>query len=155
MKTIKLFLILIAGLLVSGTVSAQMKDPATWTYEAKRKFGNRFEVFFHVKLEPGWHVYALNPGKDEALLPPVFKFDEQKKLKVVGTPKETAKPHEAEMEGIEGVVRYFDGAATFIQEVDIVGNAAVTVTGTYQYQICNDMVCLPPKTKPFKLSIKP
>jgi len=155
MKTVKLFLILMAGLLVSGDAGAQMKDPATWKYEAKRKFGNRFEVFFHIKLEPGWHVYALNPGKDEALLPPVFKFDDNKKVKLVGGPRETTKPIETEMEGIEGVVRYFDGEATFIQEVEVTAGAAVTVTGTYQYQVCNDKVCLPPKTKPFKVIIKP
>ena len=146
---------MIAGLLMINDATAQMKDPTTWTVDAKRKFGNRFEVSFTVKLAPKWHIYALNPGKDESLLPPVFKIDDNKNIKVIGKPKETSKPVEEVQEGIEGKVRYFSGEVTFVQEVEVVGNAAVSASGTYEYQVCDDKICLPPKKKTFKVNIKP
>lgn len=154
-KRVKILIMLFVGLLLTANVNAQMKDPTTWKVEAIRKFGNRFEVFFHVKLAPNWHIYALNPGGDGTLLPPVFTFDDNKSVKLIGTPKEASKPVEEVMEGIEGKVRFFSNEVTFVQEVEVSGNDPISASGNYEYQVCDDKICLPPKKQPFKVLIKP
>lgn len=131
------------------------KDPTTWKYEAKRKYGNHFEIFFHVTLTDKWHIYALNPGGDGSMIPPSFSFDKAGNVKMVGKMKELGKPVTEAIEGIDGKVRYFAGEATFVQEVEVSGNGVVRVKGKHTYQVCNDQVCLPPKTKEFMVDIKP
>lgn len=153
-----LFRITILSLLVflcGGDCSAQLKDPTTWTYQAKRKFGNRFELIFKVKLTGGWHVYALDPGGDESLIPPSFKFDEDKNVKLVGAVKELNKPITEPVEGYDKPVNYFKGEATFVQEVEVPWGMTVKIKGTHEYQVCNDKVCLPPKSKAFSFTVKP
>lgn len=155
MKLIKALLLAAAVFLAGKEAGAQIKDPTTWTYEAKRKYGNHFEVYFHVKLAPTWHIYALDPGGDGSMIAPSFAFAGNKQVKLLGKMKETGKPKEEVMEGIDGKVRSFSGEATFVQEVEIAGTAPVTVTGSHEYQVCNDKICLPPKRKDFSVSIKP
>jgi len=51
------------------------------------------------------------------------------------------------MEGIEGKVNYFSGKIEYVQDVTATGSTKIT--GTHQYQVCNDRMCLPPKDKDF------
>lgn len=156
MKTLKYAFLLAMSLVIAGDLSAQViKDPTTWTYEAKRKYGNHFEVFFHVKLAPKWHINSLNPGGDGSMIPPAFTIVKSPDVRVIGKPKELGKPKEETMEGIDGKVRLFSGEATFVQEVEVSGKGIVAVNGSHEYQVCNDQVCLPPKSKKFSINIKP
>jgi len=52
-------------------------------------------------------------------------------------------------------VRYFKGEATFVQEVEVPTGKMVKITGKHQYQVCNDKMCLPPKSKDFSFTVKP
>ena len=154
-KIAKAALLLVVMVITAGEVSAQIKDPTTWTYEAKRKFGNHFEIFFHLKLAPTWHIYALDPGGDGSSIAPNFTFDKNSNIKLLGKMKETTKPMEEIVEGIDGKVRSFKDEVTFVQEVEVSGNAVVNVKGMHEYQVCTDRMCLPPKSKSFAVSIKP
>jgi thiol:disulfide interchange protein DsbD len=152
-KLLALAILLFAG--VAESKAQVLKDPTTWTYEAKRKFGNHFELFFHVKLAGNWHVYAIDPGGDESLIPPTFTFEKAKGLKLVGKIKETSKPITEKAEGLDKPVNYFNGEATFVQEVEVPSGSAINIKGRHQYQVCNDRMCLPPKTKTFLFTVKP
>ena len=155
MKVLKSLLLLVVMLLTAGEISAQIKDPTTWKVTAIRKFGNKFEIFFNVKLAPNWHIYALDPGGDGSSIAPSFTFAPNKNIKLVGKMRETTRPTEEVMDGIDGKMRFFSGEATFVQEVEVLGTAVVKVNGKHEYQVCTDQMCLPPKTKAFSVSIKP
>lgn len=155
MRLLRIISALSLLLFVSMEVKAQgLKDPTTWTYVAKRKFGNVFELHFQVKLAGNWHIYALKPGGDGTMIPPTFKIEPSKNIKLRGDMKEAAKPVEETVEEI-GKIRYFKGEADFIQEVEVTGATEIKVTGSHEYQVCNDQICLPPKTKTFTFNIKP
>jgi thiol:disulfide interchange protein DsbD len=141
--------------LAEPATAQKSNDPTTWTYQAKRKFGNHFELFFQVKLKPGWHIYALDPGGDESLIPPTFTFSDNKDVKLVGKVKEMTKPVTEKMEGIDNPIRFFNGEAIFIQEVEVPWGQTVKITGKHEYQVCNDRMCLPPKTRGFSFIVKP
>lgn len=148
--------LLFGALAFAGKCSAQkISDPTAWTYSAKRKFGNHFELFFKVKLSGGWHVYALDPGGDESLIPPTFTFEADKNVKLVGKMKELGKPVTEMVDGIDKAVHYFKGEATFVQEVEVPWGMSVQIKGKHEYQVCNDKMCLPPKSKAFLFTVKP
>ena len=59
-KIITLLLAFNLGFL--GFINAQPKDPATWTYEAKKKTDNTYDLVVTVTLPKPWHIYSQNTG---------------------------------------------------------------------------------------------
>src|SRR5436309_432615 len=102
----KQLLLVIAGLLAFSHAPAQsMKDPASWTTKVESGKG-LYNLVFQVKLEPGWHIWSINPGGDGTLIGASFTF-EKGSYTIVGKPSEMGTATEEAMEGIDGKVRYF------------------------------------------------
>jgi thiol:disulfide interchange protein len=152
MKLLRVALIVFLGLFISGGVHAQIvKDPTTWTVEAKKKSGNDYEVIFHLKLKEGWHIWGMKPGGDGLQVPPEFKIEKSKTVKANGGVAEKGKAIVGPMDGVDGIVMYFKGKVDYVQHVTVTGNG--TIKGSYSYQVCDDHMCLPPKTQPFSVEI--
>jgi thiol:disulfide interchange protein DsbD len=145
----RLLMICCALLLAVGIRAQGFKDPSAWSLKAQPA-DNAYDLVFHVTLQPGWHVWALNAGGDGMLIPTTIEL-EKSDCAPVGKPREAGKLTETEMEGIEGIVRYYSGEADFIQTVK--AKSGDIVKGSYTYQLCNESMCLPPKTVPFTLRI--
>lgn len=127
---------------------AQNTNYAVWTAKVKPS-GSGYDVVFHVELRPGWHVYALEPGGDGMMIPPSFSFTPGK-YKLDGAIQEKGKVIVEQMEGLDGKVRYYEGKVDFVQHV--IASKGTAIEGTYQYQLCNESMCLPPKTESFRLT---
>ncbi len=140
------FLAIATALLLPFCVSGQMiEDPTTWTYEVKKTGDQEYDLIFKVELKEGWHVFSQDPG-DEFLIPPSFSFNESN-LKKLGKVAEEGMLKTETIEGFDKPVRYFEGTARFIQKVK--ARAGSKIEGEHEYQVCNDRMCLPPKTKSF------
>ena len=132
---------------------AQMiEDPTKWTFEAKNKGGDKYELIFHLNIKAGWHIWSLHPGGDGYEIAPSFKFDQVPGLKITGEPKEKGKATTESMDGIEGKITYLSGKIDYIQQATITKKGKIT--GKLNYQVCNDKMCLPPKDKNFVFEIK-
>lgn len=159
MKAIfSLLTVLCFALAASGQAAS---DPSKWTFKVSAGDGSAlpkpgkagekaYKLEFIVELKPGWHIYSLDPGGDGTLIPPSFTFKDSATL-VKDEIVESARPEEMTMEGIEGKVRYFEGKAIFFTTVS--AKKSRVIKGTYTYQLCNDKMCLPPKTVPFVFRI--
>ncbi len=150
-----LFLFLLPVLLFSAPqLSAQIiKDPTTWSFETKKKDSDLYDLIFKVKLKKDWHLYSFNPGGDGLLLPPEFRFEKTKGVKLIGKTKEKGdqKMISENIEGV-GIVHYFENGVTYTQTVKVAEDA--TIKGEYFYQVCDHEKCLNPVTKPFSFKIK-
>lgn len=152
MKAFRLALLFFYMLFALPAVHAQItQDPTTWTFEAQKKSGNHYELIFHLKIKEGWHIYAMKPGGDGTLISPSFTFDKATGLKLIGSIKEKGKLISETMEGIDGIVNMYKVKVDYVQEAEITGNPKIT--GKYEYQVCDDHMCLPPKTKSFAFNI--
>lgn len=129
-----------------------IEDPATWTYEAKKKSANEYELVFHLSLKEGWHIWSLHPGGDGYQVPPGFSFDRVSNVTLKGNVTEKGKATTTVMDGIEGKVTFFSKKVDYIQLVQVAGKAVIK--GKNSYQVCNDRMCLPPKSKEFVFNIK-
>jgi thiol:disulfide interchange protein DsbD len=145
----RLLLICCALMLTLGAGAQGMKDPSTWTMKVVPN-GNAYDLVFHVELEPGWHIWSSNVGGDGMLIPTSVSF-EKGSYSTTGGLREWGKIIETTMDGIDGKVRYYSGQADFIHAVKAASGDIVK--GAYTYQLCNESMCLPPKTKPFSFSI--
>ncbi len=156
MDTIKHCLLLLAVFCCCSfeKVSAQTTADAThWKYEVRKKGGNEYDLIFHLTLDQGWHIWSLAPGGDGFQIVPSFHFDENNTVQLVGMVAEKGKPTKAAMEGIEGEVIYMSHKVDYIQTIKVSG--ATTITGTHEYQVCTDKMCLPPQDRNFSFDIQP
>ncbi|PZF74784.1 protein-disulfide reductase DsbD domain-containing protein [Taibaiella soli] len=144
--------ILLAGAMIGLRTEVKAQDPTTWTYEVKKKSATEYDLVFHLQLQAGFHIWALNPGGDGLQIVPSFTFDKNANLELVGKVHENGRPTRSKMEGIEGSVNYFSGSVDYIQTVKM--KKPGKVTGKHEYQVCNDMMCLPPKDKNFVFDVK-
>ena len=152
MKWFKVMLTVCFSFLAAAGYSQMTMDKSVWTFEAKKKSGNQYELITHLKLEKGWHIYAMKPGGDGTLIAPSITYNANPAVKLTGTVKEKGKLISQNLEGIKGKVNMYSGTVDYVQTATITG--PTTITGSYEYQICNDMMCLPPTTKQFKVAVK-
>ena len=150
MRSLSLFAFIF--LLLTNVMMGQgIADPTTWTYEVKKIDASEYELIFHVSLNEGWHIFSQKPG-DEFLIPPSFSFTDKDMIKLIGEVEERGKLKTEKMEGIDSLVSYYEGKVDFVQKVQIKGK--MKITGEHEYQVCNDAMCLPPKTKKFEFDIR-
>ncbi len=145
----KLLIVVCAVFLAMGVRAQNPKDPSHWSMKVLPGKGV-YELVFSVKLDTTWHLWSLMPGGDGTLIPPSFKFDKGN-YELVGPVKESGEVKQEAMEGIDGQVRYYTGKAVFTQTVK--AKAKTKITGSFEYQLCNNMMCLPPKTASFEFHI--
>ena len=152
MKKIVGAVLLFCSLIVTNAMAQQKSvgDPAHWSYEAKKISGDEYELTFKLKLDEGWHIWSLTPGGDGYEIVPSFTID-----KTAGTAKgnvtESGHAETLLMEGMDNKVTYLSGDIAYKQVVKVKGQDKVT--GEHEYQVCNDMMCLPPKKVKFEVRL--
>ena len=150
MKAVSIVLTVIMACAAPRGFAQMIKDNTQWSYEAKKKTGNQYELIVHASLEKGWHIYAMKPGGDGSLLGVTMTYDKNSKVVLNGPVKEKGKLTSAVLIPGDPKINMYTGKVDYIQQATVTG--PTTVTGTFTYQICNDNTCLPPVTK--KISIK-
>lgn len=153
MKFLKAILISFISLFFAGAAFSQkVDDPTKWTVEAKKISGNDYQLIFHLKLKEHWHIWSLTPGGDGLEIAPEFKFDRNPDVKLKGAVTENGKAITETMDGVDGKVTYFKNKVDYVQVMTIAANTMVS--GSYAYQVCDTVMCLPQKTVTFTLEIK-
>ena len=124
----------------------QVREPASWTYEASKKeiqIGNEIELIFKVKLEDTWHLYSADLDPDIGPMPTVFEYKKDPSFELVGDVIQ--KGIHREYDSLwEAYITYFSDKAEFRQKVKILSNK-INISGTYEYQVCTtvDGLCIP------------
>lgn len=144
-------MLLVCLLLSTGLWAQIIKDPTTWNITAKKISGTNYELVFNLSLADGWHIWSLNPGGDGLQVPPEFEIKKNPNIALKGKVTEKGSAITGTMDGVDGVVTYYHGKVTYKQLLTITANT--TIKGTYSYQVCDDKMCLPPKTQPFTVTI--
>lgn len=150
-KIVRLLLIVCAvvGLQIA---KAQPKEFVTFSYEAKKKTDNTYDVVITATVAKGWHIYSQNSGADGPV-PTSFKFNKNPLISFEGKTAEAGKMVKFFDKNFNTNVLYYSDKVVFTQLVKVKGKAKTTVTGSLEYMLCNDEKCLPPKTVNFSVKI--
>lgn len=136
------------ALVSNQAASAQeLKDPCHWNYTVQKTGSNEYQLKFILNLDKAWHIWAMHVGGDGSQIVPLFSFNPNKEIQLIGPIKENGQLQSTYMEGIEAKVNFYAEQVTYIQTVK--GKAGSIITGTHTFQVCNDMMCLPPKDQKF------
>jgi thiol:disulfide interchange protein len=138
---------------------AQNQNPVSLSAkidQSQLKPGQTAKLLITVKLEPGWHLYALTQP------PPPRKakvtIDESGVFKLAGEvrqpkPKIYQDPNFSEP-GKPFMSQAFENEVTFTAPIKVASDAkagAQKLIAKFSYQVCDDQTCLRPTTKTFEI----
>lgn len=152
MITVKHISTVVVALLISFLATAQIQEPAKWSFTSKKVGENLFEIRLTVKVDASWHIYSQTSPEDAAL-PTSITFAKNPLLTLQGHPKEIGKLISKYEEAFGATVKYFENEVSFVQTVKVKGKVKTNISGTIEYMVCNDELCLPPATVPFTVKL--
>ncbi len=133
-------------------VFAQVVDPVNWENKSKLGEDGMAEIVFEANIDMNWHLYSQY-FEEGGPVRTTFYFDESDKFELIGTPSESPDPEEAMDEVFKMKVKYFSHKATFVQKIKLLTEESFTITGSIEYQVCQDDKCVY-FNPDFKVSIK-
>jgi thiol:disulfide interchange protein DsbD len=133
---------------------AAAQNPVSWTYSSKKIAADQYEVILTATIQPGWHLYSQSQPKDAIAQPTSFKFNKNPLLNFEGKVKEVGKLEKYRDEVLDVSAHQYSNKVDFVQKVKIKGKAKTNVTGSLEFQTCDDSRCLPPKTVNFSIALK-
>ncbi|MBA2333742.1 MAG: thioredoxin family protein [Blastocatellia bacterium] len=142
-------------------IAAVAQNPAKWSLESdvkgrSVKKDQNFDAVLRAEIEAGWHLYALDQpaGGPTAT---TIKVTEGKPFEIVGeiaSPAPNVKPDPLFIIDDKPLeTRFYTDRAEFSIPVRLNADSnGSELTFDVRYQLCNDEVCLPPRTKRISFS---
>ncbi|MCO5260193.1 MAG: thioredoxin family protein [Crocinitomicaceae bacterium] len=155
MKLVNLFFIGVLFFLSIGQSIGQMEFPEDIV---KVKFSVEQDkdvafVIADVTVLPKWHINASVLPKGSFGLPTKFILNKSTDFKLDGKLIEP-KPIEKYDELADENLAYHEGRIKIKQKIKVIATEDFELTGSFNYQTCNDVKCLPDYTYDFKVKIK-
>lgn len=149
MKKIILVFSLLFGVVFGA--SAQLENPVSWSYAAKKISNTEAIIYLKATIEDSWHIYSqqLKPGGPNKT---VFSFTPSKDFSLVGKTIEP-KPITEYEKVFKMNVSYFENQVVFQQKIKL-NKPSTTVKGMVEFMVCNDKSCLPPAEVKFSIPVK-
>jgi thiol:disulfide interchange protein DsbD len=131
---------------------AQIKDPVAWTFEAKKKNADTYELVITANVPKPWHMYSQNMPTGGPV-PTKVVFNNNPLVKKIGTTKETGKLEKINDKIFGMEVQFFSGKVVYTQQVKVKPGIKTNMAGYVNYMVCDDEQCLPPTKKQFDIKL--
>jgi len=148
----KKYLLLVLSIVAISFVKAQVKDPVSWTYAAKKKTDNTYDLVITASLPKPWHIYSQNSGADGPI-PTTITFNTNPLIVKEGKVVETGKLVKFFDKNFNTNVLYYSDKVVFTQGIKLKTKAKTVVTGNVEFMVCDDEKCLPPTKKTFTIKL--
>lgn len=136
-----------------GTI-VKAQNPISWTFSSQKIADNTYEVQLTATIQAGWHLYSQQQPDDAIAIPTEIKITKNPLFALEGPIKEKGKMEKFHDAKLDVSANQYSNKVVFIQTVKVKASAKTNVTGTVEFQTCNDEKCLPPKTVTFSVAIK-
>jgi thiol:disulfide interchange protein DsbD len=126
----------------------------SWSFTTKKIADKTFEVHMTANIQPGWHLYSQTQPDDAIAIPTGVTIQKNPLVMLDGKVKEAGKLekfHDAKL-GVSA--NQYSSKVDFVQVVKLKANVKTNVSGSVEFQTCDDKKCLPPKTVNFSVTIQ-
>lgn len=146
----------IASLLVTvtGFLNAQIIDPVKWTFTSKKIDAKTYEIHMAANIQMNWRLYSQTQPKDAIVNPTEIAFNKNPLVSFDGKVKENGKMESYTDKRLGISANQYSNEVEFIQKVKLKTAAKTNISGSVQYQTCDDKKCLPSKKVTFNLALK-
>jgi thiol:disulfide interchange protein DsbD len=154
MRAIKNAFILLITLLSYQFSVAQINplEKVSWKFSVEQN-GCEAYVIGTAAIVNHWHVYAAHLPEGSFALPTEMNLEKSDKYEIVGKLQEP-KPEKIYDEILNEDLFLHSGMVTFKQKINILSDKDFTLKGSYTFQTCDDIQCLPPFDDVFEVKIK-
>jgi DsbC/DsbD-like thiol-disulfide interchange protein len=145
---------IIVGLLAQLLGSTSKPGHATVTpspSDVDGKAGAKVSLVVDVQPKPGIHVYA--PGSGEFYIPITVTLNPQPQLKAGKLVYPKSQTMMFADEKVAVFAKPFQLAQDVMLDKSLKPGASLVVTGTVNYQACDDKACFPPETAPVSWTV--
>jgi thiol:disulfide interchange protein DsbD len=142
MKKILLFSLIV----VTALAGKAQLNPITWSFTAKKIADKTYEIQMKATIQNKWHLYSQKQPEDAIVDPTTFKFSANPLLILDGKVLETGKLEKFTDKALGISANQYSNSVVFTQKIKLKVKAKTKLTGTVEYQTCDDEKCLPPKT---------
>lgn len=146
-------IILILTLVFFSAVGAfaQLENPVSWAYSAKKVSNTEAVLYIKATIEDDWHIYSQNikPGGPNKT---IFTFSPSKDFSLIGKTTEP-KPITKYEKVFKMDVLYFENEVVFQQKIKL-NKGTTVIKGKVEFMVCNDKQCLPPNEVTFSIPVK-
>jgi thiol:disulfide interchange protein DsbD len=139
----KIYFLVVALILTSLSVSAQILEPVKWSFDNKYVEDNEVELIFKANIDNGWHLYSTNIPEGGPIKTS-FTFEESTGYELIGGIKQLSTVIKKFDNSFQMELEWFSKEALFSQKVKLKNNAAIIVKGSLEFMCCDDETCLPP-----------
>ena len=150
----KKILIILISFCATVSVNSQTLNPVTWTFSAKKIADKKYELHLSATMQSGWHLYSQSQPQDAIAIPTGFTVNSNPLLNLDGKVKEIGKMEKFHDEKLQLSANQYSEKVDFVQVVKLRSNAKTNVSGSVEFQTCDDKKCLPPKTVNFSVALK-
>ncbi len=150
MKRLVFFLVMAMGI---SAANAQL-NPVSWTFTSKKIADKTYEIHLTASMQSGWHLYSQVQPEDAIAIPTGFKINSNPLMSLEGKIKEVGKMEKFHDAKLEVSANQYADKVDFVQVVKLKANVKTNLTGSVEYQTCDDKKCLPPKTVNFSIAVK-
>lgn len=151
MKRLLIVLVLVA---VTGLSNAQILDPVKWTFTAKKIDAKTYEIHMVANIQMNWHLYSQSQPKDAIINPTAIAFNKNPLVSLEGKVKENGKMETYTDKRLRISANQYSNELEFVQKVKLKTAAKTNISGSVEYQTCDDKKCLPSKKVTFNLALK-
>lgn len=144
-----LLLTLFAALTLS--LSAQIQEPVTWSFDVRVLENQEFELIFTADIEEGWKIYSQYLESDDGPVRTSFYYDQPELIELIGKNRESGDIKEGYDDLFGMNVVAIAHQAVFSQKIKSHGTQLVA--GYLEFMACNDEMCLPPTEVEFAISL--
>lgn len=150
------FLVKLTLITISLVVTSFAQNPTTWSLSSdardkQLKAGESFTVDLKAEIEGDWHLYALEQPKGGPIATTI-KISDGSPFEISGkitSPKPIQKLEEIFLgeDGKPLQTKFFEKSVTFSVPLKATTNVAANdLSFDVRFQVCNETLCLPPKT---------
>ena len=151
MKRTILFLLVFT--LGSHFLNAQL-NPVSWAFTSKKISDKTYELHLTATMQSGWHLFSQVQPEDAVAIPTGFKINNNPLVMLDGKIREIGKMEKFHDAKLDISANQYAEKVDFVQVVKLKSNVKTNITGSVEYQTCDDKKCLPPKTVTFSIPVK-
>lgn len=151
---IKKLLFSFVVLMLAGASAFAQLNPVSWAFNSKKIGDKTYEVRMTATMQPGWHLYSQVQPEDAIAIPTDIQFNKNPLISLNGAIKEVGKMEKFKDDKLGVAANQYAKKVEFVQVVKLKANAKTNLTGTIEYQTCDDEKCLPPKKVNFNLAVQ-
>jgi hypothetical protein len=150
----KKIILSVVVLIITITSYAQIENPVTWSYTAKKISADTYELHMTANVAGKWHIYSQDIPEGGAV-PTSFVLDKNPLIKADGKVAEIGKQEKVFDKNFNMNLKFYSKKVDFVQKVKVKTPIATVAKGKITYMVCNDEKCLPPKDVQFAIKINP